>query len=385
MPLHFAKSNRLIALLLCTGFGLSAGTRAQACILFLPCPIPVFDAGKFGQLLLQKTTDATKGVARVAAVSKQVQKLSLHAQQIAALDRTLNLLSVSSGLSGNLETISGLNTADVYAIDDNNPYANRLFGDARLSIEEMIAATAQTHASHPALATAGINGIEFRAWFQALIKQESNFSIGARSPAAAYGLTQIIPGTAKQLGIYPAYYDDPLLQLDGGARYLLTQLQRFGSMDLALAAYNAGPGAVIKYGGIPPYRETQDYVRKVTGYYNAYAAQIGGIAQLGTLSPRDMAIAEVSNVADAGSHYAAFAATRADKSLRRLKSIVERIPTTVSAKQAMDLNTYAEVEVARIAVLLQRIKAAHLHVSAARNRLVLQAYVTDTPFIRIGN
>jgi len=124
-----------------------------------------------------------------------------------------------------------------------------------------------------ALARAGLNAVEFRIWFQSLVKQESGFSIGARSPKAAFGLTQIIPDTAKSLGIYPAYYDDPMLQLDGGARYFLTQLGKFGSVPLALAAYNAGPGAVDKYGGIPPYRETEAYVKRVLNYYRGYQGQ----------------------------------------------------------------------------------------------------------------
>jgi hypothetical protein len=127
------------------------------------------------------------------------------------------------------------------------------------------------------------------------VKQESGFSIGARSPVGAFGLTQVMPDTAKDLGIYPAYYDDPMLQLDGGARYFLTQLNTFGSVPLALAAYNAGPGNVTKYGGIPPFEETQDYVVRITGFFNAYAGKISGVDQVGTFDPRDMAIAEASN------------------------------------------------------------------------------------------
>lgn len=74
------------------------------------------------------------------------------------------------------------------------------------------------------------------------------------------GLTQLMPGTAAMLGVDAR---DPMQNLDGGARYLLTQLEAFGSPMLALAAYNAGPQAVKKYGGVPPYRETRDYVIRV--------------------------------------------------------------------------------------------------------------------------
>lgn len=239
------------------------------------------------------------------------------------------------------------------------------------------------YGNHPALASAGINAVEFRCWFQGLIKQESNFSIGARSHAAAFGLTQIIPGTAKDLGIYPAYYDDPRLQLDGGARYLLQQLAKFGSMELALAAYNAGPGAVQKYNGIPPYRETQDYVVKVRGNYQRYAARVTGADDLGTLDPRDMVIAESSNIADAGMHYASHSMDTMHGAATRLRGIVSRIDGTASVKEAMDLNTYARAEVARMAAILTRLQAVQRKVEAARYALLLQAYVEDEQYLQV--
>lgn len=97
----------------------------------------------------------------------------------------------------------------------------------------------------------------------ALVWAESGFRADAGSGAGAMGLTQLMPGTARGLGVDP---HDPVQNLRGGARYLAQQLDRFGSPALALAAYNAGPGAVAEHGGIPPYSETRAYVPRVLGY-----------------------------------------------------------------------------------------------------------------------
>ncbi len=98
--------------------------------------------------------------------------------------------------------------------------------------------------------------------FLRLVNQESRFNPKALSNKGAIGLAQLMPGTAKELGVNP---HDPVQNLEGGARYLMTQYRKFGSWRLALAAYNAGPGAVEKHGGVPPYRETKNYVKKIWG------------------------------------------------------------------------------------------------------------------------
>ncbi len=101
-----------------------------------------------------------------------------------------------------------------------------------------------------------------RDLFNRLVQQESNWNPKARSHAGAIGLAQLMPATARALRVNPR---DPKQNLEGGARYLAKQYRKFGSWRLALAAYNAGPGAVEKYNGVPPYKETRNYVKKILG------------------------------------------------------------------------------------------------------------------------
>ncbi len=124
-----------------------------------------------------------------------------------------------------------------------------------------ITAAAKKHGIDPAL-------------LAGLVKQESGFNPNAGSPAGARGLTQLMPGTAAGLGVTNVL--DPAQSLDGGAKYLRQQLDAFGGdVTRALAAYNAGPGAVQRYGGVPPYAETQNYVRIVQANAAQYRAAGG--------------------------------------------------------------------------------------------------------------
>jgi peptidoglycan DL-endopeptidase CwlO len=120
------------------------------------------------------------------------------------------------------------------------------------------------------VAAANKNGVN-PALLAAVVWQESNFNSRAVSPAGAQGLVQLMPATARGLGVNAL---DPSQALDGGARYLKQQLNTFGGRtDLALAAYNAGPSAVRRYGGVPPYSETQNYVRTVENKMSALSAK----------------------------------------------------------------------------------------------------------------
>jgi soluble lytic murein transglycosylase-like protein len=127
---------------------------------------------------------------------------------------------------------------------------------AGVPFKDMITAAASKYGVEPAL-------------LAGLVKQESNFNPAAHSGVGAKGLTQLMDATARGLGVSDSF--DPAQSLDGGAKFLGGLLKQFhGDESLALAAYNAGPGAVQKYGGIPPYEETRRYVPKVLGYASQF-------------------------------------------------------------------------------------------------------------------
>jgi hypothetical protein len=154
------------------------------------------------------------------------------------------------------------------------PGAGSASGDAILAMrptsystvhDTLIANTAVRHRVDPLL-------------LHAVIKQESGYKQHAVSHAGAQGLMQIMPGTGDLLGVPRSQLKDPAANVDAGARLLRKLAIKYdGNFELVLAAYNAGEGAVAKYGNrIPPYRETQDYVRKVMGYYNSLLAENNG-------------------------------------------------------------------------------------------------------------
>ena len=141
---------------------------------------------------------------------------------------------------------------------------------ARSGVLVAIAETAARHADHPAIARLGMDARQWGHLFRAMIEAESAYRPDAVSPKGAYGLGQLMPATARKLGVDR---EDPAQNLEGAARYLVAQMERFGSAELALAAYNAGPHRVEQYGGIPPYRETRAYVKRIAAIYERLAGE----------------------------------------------------------------------------------------------------------------
>jgi soluble lytic murein transglycosylase-like protein len=144
------------------------------------------------------------------------------------------------------------NAADVASL---GPRTAQTGGSA--PYRELIQQAAARHGVDPALV-------------RAVVSTESGGNPSATSPAGAMGLMQLMPGTARSLGVSNAY--DPKENIEGGTKYLASLTQKFG-LEKGLAAYNAGPGTVSRFGGIPPYRETQNYVSQVLKRYNQFSEE----------------------------------------------------------------------------------------------------------------
>ena len=183
-------------------------------------------------------------------VQKQTNNIQSNNDKIQSFDTVLrNTAGVKFG-----DLISNPTTrvnANLYTAQAN--YATQTHLSPKEKIKNLVSKVSKKH------------GVDEKL-VNALIKQESGFNPNAKSKVGAMGLMQLMPATAKGLGVTNPM--DPEQNVEGGVKYLKSMLNRYnGNIILALAAYNAGPGAVDKYDGVPPYKETQNYVRSILSSY----------------------------------------------------------------------------------------------------------------------
>ena len=354
--------------------------------------VPVNDSGLTARDLIETADREADLTVQRETLTVEEQITEIEREQLAVLDAILDAqtsfdAASITGMVTDLEEGNGdadRSVAAVYgtADIDPNPAGDQMFGDAAENIEQLIIRVAQETHGRPGVSTAGLSVVQWRALLQALIWQESRFVIRAESPVGAYGLTQIMPGTASDLGINPEYRTSPYLQVEGGARYLSDQLARFdGNIIFALAAYNAGPGRVIEYGGVPPFRETQHYVTVIPQQYNAYLARIGGIEALGTIDPALLANSNLSLTGAGAAFYGSNSPTAIRQAALRIRDIVTRIGTTADVQESMALNTYARAELVRLIAAMTRLQAARTQPLSAEQMRLAAARMQEQEFM----
>ena len=311
---------------------------------------------------------------------------------IAELDRLIAAATVppapTQEMIEDLEAGSGNPNAaagTVYDPNNSNPAAAKAFGDAATTVEEVIIAGSKATYHLPGVAAAGLSQAQWRALVQAMIWQESRFNPFIGSDAGAWGLTQLMPGTAVEVGVGADYRTNPYSQVVGGATYLARMLKRTnGNIVLALASYNAGPGNVDKYGGVPPFKETQHYVQVIPAKYNEYLAKIGGVDALGTIDPVLATGANFAIAADGSASYSASAAEIAVIA-QRLKDIILKMKANENPSQAWVLNNYARAEMARIMALQVRVLAVQNKTVAAGAMMEAAAAASERKYMQFSN
>ncbi|SDN20236.1 lytic transglycosylase domain-containing protein [Alkalicoccus daliensis] len=207
-----------------------------------PLPTKISSTGPFQQLLLQQMSLPQQSA---ETASSPLSSASLSFQQMAAQVMAAKMQEPSASPKENSLPSQAQSVAA----------SPRITGGSEGKYDSLIEETSKKHGVNPAL-------------IHAIIKHESNYNANAKSHAGAQGLMQLMPGTARGLGVTNSF--DPAQNIDGGTRYIKSMLQKYnGNESMALAAYNAGPGNVDKYGGIPPFKETQAYVPKVMSTFRS--------------------------------------------------------------------------------------------------------------------
>jgi len=356
--------------------------------------VPVVDSGLTARDIIQTTDREADLAVQGETLSVEEAISEIEREQLSVLDAILDAQTSfdSASITGmvtELEDGSGDTDRSVEAVYgtadlDPNPAGDQMFGDAAENIEQLIIRVAQETHGRPGVSAAGLSIVQWRALIQALIWQESRFVIRAESPVGAFGLTQIMPGTAGDLGIFPEYRNSPYLQVEGGARYLSNQLNRFdGNIIFALAAYNAGPGRVIEYSGVPPFKETEHYVTVIPQKYNEYLTRIGGIEALGTIDPALLANSNLSIMGTGAAFYGSNSPTAIRQAALRVRDIVTRIGSTSDVQESMALNTYARAELVRLIAAMTRLQAARTQPLSAEQLRLAAARMQEQEFMTI--
>ncbi|MGN7477100.1 lytic transglycosylase domain-containing protein [Solibacillus silvestris] len=212
-------------------------------------------------ILNSQTAGSAEGLGGVSSLLESVQSSSAEQQSTAANNY---IASFMLNNSANLTNLEGTNSS-LPANELTSKLKQYMTDFTRQSDASNFLAGAEIYRSEIAAAAKKYNLPE--KLIAAVMKQESNFNASATSSAGASGLMQLMPTTASYLGVADRF--DPGQNIMGGAKYLRQMLDQFdNNIETALAAYNAGPGNVKKYGGIPPFQETQNYVKKVLNYMN---------------------------------------------------------------------------------------------------------------------
>ena len=235
-----ARTRRLALCLLMSAFALGSVTRVTADQLFFANgrSVAITDYRVEGDIITVTLRNGGEATFEAALVS------AIKADEMPQIEETAPMVAVSRAPHQSAKAAHGPL--------DARPFA------------ELIETVALKHGVDPELV-------------HAVVQAESNYQPRAKSPVGARGLMQVMPATAKDLGIQNLY--DPQNNLEAGVQYLKFLLARF-DLKRAIAAYNAGPGNVRKYGGVPPCEETQNYVKKVSGsYYQKLAAGVRSLGQ----------------------------------------------------------------------------------------------------------